>query len=290
MRPLKLISYAVVGSLAVLVGVSWYASGQLTAPAAAQIGEPPSWLDAKVIRFSSDSGSTIHGWLAAAAEPRAAIVLLHPVRGNRRSMLGRARFLTDSGLSVLLIDLQAHGESGGDQITFGHLESLDAAAAVSYMRDSTPDVPLLVLGASLGGAAALLADPRLPVDGLIVEAVYPTVEIAVRNRLRIRMGRFGELFAPMLLAQLKPRLGVDPIELRPVESVGRINAPVFVVAGDADRRTTVDDTRMLYDSLVGSKQLWLIPGAVHQDFHALAGIEYETRLLRFINDIVSNAT
>ncbi len=39
----------------------------------------------------------------------------------------------NSGLLVLVIAIQAHGESPGDAVTFGHLERLDAAAAVPYV-------------------------------------------------------------------------------------------------------------------------------------------------------------
>ena len=59
---------------------------------------------------------------------------MHGVRSNRLQMLDRARFLNKFGYSVLLFDFQAHGESIGDHITFGYLESLDANAGYSYLE------------------------------------------------------------------------------------------------------------------------------------------------------------
>jgi alpha/beta superfamily hydrolase len=51
---------------------------------------------------------------------------MHGVRANRLSMVERARFLSYAGYSVLLFDFQGHGESTGQHITFGYLESKDA--------------------------------------------------------------------------------------------------------------------------------------------------------------------
>jgi len=48
-------------------------------------------------------------------------------------------------------------ESPGERITFGHLEALDAEAAVEFARQRAPSERLAVIGISLGGAAALLA-------------------------------------------------------------------------------------------------------------------------------------
>src|SRR5689334_16353189 len=82
-------------------------------PVPARIGPAPRDLNAGNVTFQSASGSMIHGWLCEAPQPRGSVLLLPGVRANRLSMVNRARFLRDAGYSVLLIDLQATGESGG---------------------------------------------------------------------------------------------------------------------------------------------------------------------------------
>jgi pimeloyl-ACP methyl ester carboxylesterase len=71
------------------------------------------------------------------------------------------------GFAVLLFDFQAHGESPGRRITFGHLEAMDAAAALDFLEQRLPRERVGAIGASLGGAAAVLADPPLRVDALV---------------------------------------------------------------------------------------------------------------------------
>jgi alpha/beta superfamily hydrolase len=92
-------------------------------------------------------------------------------------MVGRARFLHRAGYSVLLIDFEATGETKGDHITFGWKESRDALAATNFIRQIDPTTRVAIIGSSLGGVAALLATPPLKVDALVLEEVYPTLEI-----------------------------------------------------------------------------------------------------------------
>jgi hypothetical protein len=104
---------------------SWFAAGALTAPARTRLGAPPANLGAEPVNFASTSGSLLAGWFVPGSECRA-VVLMHPKDGNRAAMLGRAKFLAQAGYSVLLFDFHAHGESTGESITFGWLESRDA--------------------------------------------------------------------------------------------------------------------------------------------------------------------
>ena len=62
------------------------------------------------------------------------VLLLHGVRGDRGSMLGRAALLQQHGFATLSIDLQAHGETPGASITLGSRESEDVVSAVTSTR------------------------------------------------------------------------------------------------------------------------------------------------------------
>jgi len=272
----------VAGVVVIIAAVTiWSAGSILSAPAKQHVGELPSDLSGQSIEFQSESGATIHGWFIRGEKGAGAILLMHGVRSNRLSLLERARFLSRAGYSVLCIDLQAHGESSGDRITFGYLESRDAQAAVKFLRTQAPDERIAVIGISLGGAAALLASPRLEVDAIVLEMVYPTIEEAVSNRLTMRLGRWASLLTPLFMWQIKPRLGVGPEALRPIDRVGEISAPKFFIAGSADQHTTVAESRRMYELAREPKELWIVDGAEHVDLHSFVGKEYERRVLGF---------
>ena len=58
-------------------------------------------------------------------------------------------------------------------------------------------------------------------------------------------------------------MGVD--ELRPVESIRQLPCPVLILSGTADRHTTEAQTRALFAAANDPKELWLVPGASHDD-------------------------
>jgi fermentation-respiration switch protein FrsA (DUF1100 family) len=198
-------------------------------------------------------------------------------------MIDRAQVLHDAGYSTLLIDFQATGESPGDAITFGWRERLDVIAAVQTLRRMLPGEPIGIIGRSLGGAATLLAAPALNVQAVILEAVYPSIDVAVENRLRMRLGPLGAVLAPLLLVQLRPRLGVWSSDLKPADRIALLRCPVLIIGGTVDQHTTVADTQRLYAAALQPKDLWLIPNAAHVDYLRASGEEYRRRVLAFFD-------
>ena len=270
-----------VGAL-IFLGTVFYFGTVLADPVPESVGPIPKYPPLDRVSFASESGSTLHGWFGRREEQAGGIVLLHGIRANRNSMLGRARFLYDAGYSVLLFDFQAHGESVGEQITFGFVEALDARAAVAFLRQQLPDEPIAAIGSSLGGAACVLGSEPIDVDALVLEAVYPDIRQAIKNRLRLRFGRAGEWLAPLLTLQIKPRTGIDVEDLRPAASIAAIQAPLLIVAGELDERTTVADSQQLFEAAPEPKQLWVVPGARHANFHRYASTTYEETVLQFL--------
>ena len=257
------------------------AGSALSKPVPQLIGDLPADLVGRSVQFPSESGATIHGWFIPGKKGKGAIALMHGVHSNRLSMLDRARFLSHEGFTVLLFDFQAHGESTGNQITFGYLESKDAKAAISFLRSRAPEEKIGLIGVSMGGAATLLASPPLDVNAMILEMVYPTIKQAVSDRLSMRLGRWSSVLTPLLTWQLKPRLGIDADALRPIDKVGNIYAPKLFIVGAEDQHTTLEESREMFKVASEPKELWIVKGAKHVDLHQVARQEYEQRVLDF---------
>ncbi|MGE0823779.1 MAG: alpha/beta hydrolase [Candidatus Binatia bacterium] len=271
-----LLFVAVLGMLLLCVLGSW-----MTHPAPTVIGGPPADLPVRSVTIPSQSGSNLRGWFVPGRQGSGAILLLHAVRASRLAMLDRARFLHRAGYSVLLVDFQAHGESPGQHITFGALESRDARAAARYLRQQVQGEKIGVIGVSLGGAAALLGPTPLPVQALILESVYPTIEEALTNRLRLHFGEWATVLLPPLLLQIRWQLGIAAEDLHPIERIGSVGAPVLIIAGSQDQHTTVAESLRLFGAASGPKEWWGIDGASHTDFYQFAPQEYTTRVLTF---------
>jgi fermentation-respiration switch protein FrsA (DUF1100 family) len=268
-----------------LAAAVWITGGQLVAPNPAIAGPPPADLGAQSVRIRQPHGPTLAGWfIPGGRQPEAsgAMLLLHGIRSNRTAMLSRARFLRAAGYAVLLIDLQAHGESAGAHIGFGWTESDNVRAAVHWLHKRLPGEPVGVIGVSLGGAAAVLGDAALEVDALVLESVYSSIERAVENRLALRLGGLGRRLAPLLLWQLAPRLGIPSHRLQPLNSIHTLRSPLLLIAGSDDQHTRIDESQALFAAAPPPKTLWIVDGAAHQDLHRYAPQRYQATVLAFL--------
>jgi uncharacterized protein len=277
---------AALGTL-LLVGTVVGAGFYLSSPASEHIGSAPADLPAESVTIASGSGARLSGWFVAGRPGGGAVVLMHGVRANRLAMLRRARVFHSEGFAVLLFDFQAHGESTGQGITFGRLESMDAAAAVAFLRRRLPNERIGAVGSSLGGASALLGPAPLPVNALVLESVYPDIGSAIANRIRVVLGpAIGGLMmwptAWLFEAILPPFLGMRPGDLRPVDHIARITAPVMIASGTRDTRTTIAETRTMFDRAPEPKLLWMVEGAGHVDLEGYMPDEYRSRVVAFL--------
>lgn len=264
-------------------GFSYWVGGQLVAPRMAQVGPAPRDLHAESVVIPGQA-APIRGWWISGDTDKASVLLLHGIRANRTAMLGRARLLARQGYSVLLIDLQAHGESPGEAITLGLRESAGVQLARVWIRRKRPDNPIGAVGVSLGGASILLGPSPSGFDAVVLEAVYPDARQALRNRMAMRLGTVAApLLGKLLEAQVKPRLGISLEQLRPIDHIAAIGAPVLVIAGGKDRHTTPVESAALFARAHEPKEYWLLPGAAHQDFLRADPVGYENRVLGFLD-------
>ncbi len=249
----------------------------LSAPSRTVLGDAPPDLHATTVHIG-----TVAGWMIPGRPGAGAVLLLHGVRANRNEMLDRARFLARDGYTVLLIDLPAHGESGGARITFGAREKEGVQAALAWLRTQAPGERIGAIGVSLGAAALVLAQPAPALDAVVLESMYPTIEEAVANRLRVRLGAFGAWSTPLLVRQLPWRVQVAPADLRPIVDIAAMSSPVFIVSGTADTQTPPAETRRIFAAARSDKALWLVDGAAHVNLYHYAGPEYEQRVGGFL--------
>lgn len=272
------------------IGVSELLTGPApTAVSTLSTGFPAEAVQISIMAAAQGNGAdttsaerSVHGWLARGVRGGGMVLLVHSIRSNRVEMLGRARFLNRIGYGTLLIDLQAHGETPGDRITFGARESEDVEASLAFLRNNFPSEKIAAIGVSLGAAAIVLARPGVRLDAVILESMHPTIKEAAENRLRLHLGDAGPALSPLLLSLLSRRLDISPAALNPISRIGELDAPLLLISGTDDRHTKVAETERLFDAARQPKEMWIVPGGGHFNMHAYAGREYEDRISGFL--------
>jgi uncharacterized protein len=78
------------------------------------------------------------------------------------------------------------------------------------------------------------------------------------------------------------RLHISPHDLEPIRHISDVGAPVLIAPGSRDEHTTLGESKEMYGVAVQPKQLWVVEGARHQDFHAYDPAGYEAHVIEFL--------
>jgi fermentation-respiration switch protein FrsA (DUF1100 family) len=251
----------------------------------------PARLPAVDLRLRSRDGLILAATYRPGRRPNSpGVLLLHGNGASRAAMADNAAWLAGRGYAVLAIDFRGHGQSASAPHSFGLYEGRDAAAAFDWLRRQQRNAPVAVIGASLGGAAALLGEKGpLPADAMILQAVYPDIRNAVRNRIAsVATPVGGFLFEPLLSYQSLPRFGVARDRLSPIAALRHYRGPVLIVGGGRDRYTPPAETRAMFDAAPGRRSLWIAPDLGHARTSDIVSEEYRRRVLAFLHGTIGD--
>ena len=205
---------------------------------------------AEDVSFATGDGLVLAGYFvpAPAGENRAAVIVFNGNVGHRGYRIPLAEALYRRGLAVLLFDYRGYGDNPGNPSESGLIE--DGRAAVKYLssrHDIHPD-RIIYFGESLGAAVAVaLAVERAPA-ALVLRSPFSS------------MVRIGQIHYPFLPVGLMLK---DTYESE--ERIRRVESPLLVIAGEADRIVPPQDSRRLFESANEPKRFHLVAGADHND-------------------------
>jgi pimeloyl-ACP methyl ester carboxylesterase len=255
-----------------LVG-SLVAAHLLTHRKGGRFAEPAprvSWARFEGVRLPTLDGHELGAWYAEGPAGGPSVVLLHGNGGHRGHHLARARLLAGAGCSVLPVTIRAHGDSSGDYNDIGYSARHDVVAAVSYMERRRPGRPIVVLGSSLGAAAATYASAGLGrrVAGFVLEAPYLDLKSAVRNRTREHLPIGLEWVAYQGLLLVAPLVVPDLEKTSPLLAIGGVpeDVPVLFLAGRHDDKATPEQVERLRDRVGSHARLVVFERAGHLGF------------------------
>jgi fermentation-respiration switch protein FrsA (DUF1100 family) len=77
-------------------------------------------------------------------------------------------------------------------------------------------------------------------------------------------------------------LDMRPADLRPIDHVADVRAPLLMASGTHDDRTTMAETIALFARAPQPKFLWAVEGAGHVDLEGYAPDDYRARVLPFL--------
>ncbi len=225
----------------------------------------PQYAPETRLSLVTDDGVTLSASrLAGPADALGTVVLVHGFsQSSRMPRIHAFAHRLAGRMHVIVPDLRGHGASGGLS-SLGTYEPLDVKAAVEA---AAPGLPVVTVGISLGGAAALLHGGTYGgVAGVVAisaPAWWGAWDTPATKRIqRYAMSPAGRRFLAVFMRTRMAEVceGVPHAE----EQAGAI-APAFtlVVADPADHYFSEEHPRTIYGWANEPKDLWLLPGTGH---------------------------
>lgn len=234
------------------------------------------------VTLTAPDGAPLVAWYIPGRHG-AAVIGLHGAGANRTQLLYHAEALVQAGYGVLLVELRAHGESGGDRFRLAAMPG-DVQAAVAYLQQRPEVDPARIggLGLSLGAMAMIQAAAETPelraliADGADAAALHDLLPLSPAYRPLFFLlpevwvaDRYIAWFNGAPVTPLK--VSVAQIAPRPL---------LLISAGQGNEQWL---NRHFYEQAGPTATLWELPESSHTQGIMTQHDEYVQRMVAFFD-------
>jgi alpha-beta hydrolase superfamily lysophospholipase len=163
----------------------------------------------------------LRAWLPE-GEPRAVILALHGFNDYSNAFAMPAPSWAAAGIATYAYDQRGFGGAPGRGRWAGAAPlAADAITAARLLRARHPDVPLYLLGESMGGAVSMVAataSAKPPVDGLVLVAP------AVWGRQTMNVFQRAGLWFASLMPSMRVSASSLPVKVRASDNIAMLRA------------------------------------------------------------------
>lgn len=217
------------------------------------------------------------------------LICCHGINDNRGQWLPQvSRLHHERGYGALLFDFSGHGQSEGNQVTYGYRERMDVAAVLTYLRERG-DVDMRgigIMGYSLGAITAVLAAvAESDLHAVVIESCFADLQHDIGAAFQRYTGLPGFPLANLVVFWGQTIAKVQLSEIRPARIIGQIAPRAVFVISDL-RDSLVDeplDGEQLYGHAGEPRRFWQVPGAQHVQAFNVAPDEWIARVGDFLD-------
>ncbi|MFH1461538.1 MAG: alpha/beta fold hydrolase [bacterium] len=248
--------------------------------------------DLTPVFFNSKDGIKLSGYFINRKNPIGNVVLCHGYQSAKEFLGNIIDMLPE--YNILLFDFRAHGKSEGRFRTIGYHEYKDLFAAVDFLKDKTKSkifssqLPLYIMGISMGGAVAIDATARRPdlCDGLVVDSAFSNLKDVIYNAFKAKSGLPKYPFVPILIKVVNFVTNSDIVSFSPLQSIKTVKQPVLFIHSCIDDIVNPSDTLEMYaKSSNENSKLWIAPVCRHARLHRKYPEIYQKKIRKFLNKI-----
>ncbi len=219
--------------------------------------------------LKTQNGVLIDAWYAKPdSAAKGTVILFHGIGANKGMLIPEASEFLYLGYNILLVDLRAHGNSGGHTTTIGVIESEEVKLAYDYVLQQG-EKNIFLYGSSMGAVvvAKAIADYDLKLAGAILEMPFASLQSHLRARARVQgFEAFTQRpFAFMVTFWIGLERGFNGFKHQTARYGAKINCPVLMQAGAIDEYVLKYETDEVYSAIASpQKKLVMYDRAGHE--------------------------
>lgn len=201
--------------------------------------------DSDTLWLNSDDGYRIHTLeTKPEGEPKGAIICLTGIENPSVTFFyGHARLFRELGLVTLMPEVRGHGLSDGDRICLAYRESADVKAASDHVKSTYGDIPLIVMGLSMGASIAINSiGGNEDIDALVSISAFSSVEDLISGYVGNVISKplaWPFRWPTSLYCSLK--FGVNAFRESPLESISQLKGrPALMMHSRQDSQVPFD--------------------------------------------------
>ena len=254
---------------------------------------PPGFTRWRAVQITARDGAVLKAWLVSPEIDNGnCIITLHGIGDSRVGTAALARLFVDNRYKVLMPDSRGHGESGGEIVTYGLLESRDIQNWVDWLIATERPRNIFAMGESFGAAVllqSLSVEPRF--RGVVAECSFASFKAIAECRVAQRL----PVAPPLAYAVAGPtvwsgflyarwKYGLDFRAASPQAAAATTSTPVLLIHGLDDQNTPPLHSQIIALKNPSKIDLWLVPGAGHTGAFQAAPEQFRSRVLRWLSN------
>lgn len=232
--------------------------------------------------LESFDGLTLHAKKFSPAEPTNRwAILVHGYGRDGTFAYDYAEEYLKRGWNVLVPDLRAAGESQGQFITMGALESRDVFDWAGKLPD---DSKIILHGVSMGAATVMMTAAKNPENlvAVVEDCGYTSAYEMFTAQLEKIFGLPEYPIMPCANTVCGFKTGVKISDAAPIEVVNKIKVPVLFIHGYADALVPFEMMNRLFDACAAPKDKFVVEGAGHADAKRKNPVAYFDKVFAFL--------
>lgn len=249
-------------------------------------------LAARETDLKASDGVRIHIYEVMVSEPKGVVIMLTGITGpSITHFYAEAKLVADAGYASILVDARGHGKSGGDKITFSIEDVKDVDAVVEYIEGQKryKDIPVIVMGLSMGGATAINAGSTNDnIDGIIALSPFSSwTDVCVEtasNSSGIPLW-ICNMLKPGVVVHGLFTFGLDFFRIAPKETIKNVgDKPILIMRSIDDEIVPIENHDRIMENYTGSNLEYFVREG---DNHGVTDISYPFNDMEFCNAILN---